>query len=301
MAPHPSGSSPWWAYFLMDPEERFLYQIREAMWRRELREQELALLRDRLFRLRQAVRDLEERLPTDPLGAAVGGRYLQHRLAESSLSESFFPDLQDKEFLAETARRLRDLVEAAWERLSPPERRDGERALHYLVEMSLLRRALADRAARRELAETEGAWRKVQGRFTLWTGLSASGCLLGAYLFPFLAFFSCVLLLAIAQTLPSPWNGIVLGGLALLVLLLVGGLLASALQALRLAPEHRALKERREDLKALLLPAEALREARERFGTLEEGKLLELYQERTRFLRQLLGIAIPPLEGAFGD
>ena len=151
----------------------------------------LQALRNQIFQYNQAAKEILTVEEQNPKLAAGGMRVLQLRLEDSGIKPEMFPDLSDKEYVANTFRTVRENSSRLWQQLPEETRAEVASAAEAAEDLPRYEYYLMHYDAAQELKAAVPIYEKYKGRDNCLVR-SGSG-LLGVFVAPLLL-FGCALM-----------------------------------------------------------------------------------------------------------
>jgi len=229
-----------------------------------------------IFDISSKIQLANEQVVASPQQVYIVSKSLQLRLDYSDIMTDMFPDFQDKEYFIQTEKRVAEVVKKSKEKLTQEQIDVSEKAVQYIIEMPVLKRAISAKEAQESLVDTEKTWVELSAR----NGNNQIFALLG-----FLGILpSCICLMT-----PIMGGGNYTGLIMLLGLLAIVGSISLIVKGRTSNPQYTTLKSKRENLKQQLISKDEWERVVVNLGDLSSEQFKKIQDERLAFLTPLLG------------
>lgn len=244
-------------------------------------------MRNFIFEISSDIQLAEEQLTEFPQQAFIVSRSLDWRFSSSGISPEVFPDIQDKEYVHNTQKKIIEVVEKAKASLTQQQIQQSETAVQYIIEMPILQQAFVAKGANESLFATQEQWGKLNGRKSrndLLLVLGGVGIVMSV----------CAGIPTVSTGLGMLTSGDLGGIITGIVILAIGGFLSVGSFALiilgcKTNPEYAPLKAKRKEWQEQLMSQEENQQVVSTFGDLTSEQFKKVYEERLAFLNPLLG------------
>lgn len=186
-----------------------LQRIEAGAMQEAARKQVLEVLRNFVFTIGQNLRALEQYTESLPQPAYIAAKTLLWNFQDAGITPEIFPEFTDKEYVQQVREKLHTIVQTSHNRLENMQLQQADLCVKFLIEMPTLEQAVGSHIARKQLLTTETEWRKLSNRRALYIICGVLALL-----------FACP-----ASILFFSIEAVILGTLAFLVLICVGGVL----------------------------------------------------------------------------
>jgi hypothetical protein len=267
--------------------QNHLSAMKNSQERAAAHQELLAAMKTLIFDLSRGIQLAEGKLTEFPQQVYIVAQALLWRFDNIGFSTEAFPDFQDKEYVFKTQQKIIEVGSEARAKLSDEQLLSLQTSIQYVIEMPLLKRAVAAKAALEKLARTEEAWQKANGQH------NSKPVLL------FLGFFGLLLSSCCCFTSMSMSHG---GGLQtdasntfvlIAGLLVTGALVAGSLTLIirnsKSSANYRSLKDSRTNWQKQLMDLRDWEEVVRIFGDLPSEQYQKICDERMALLNPILG------------
>lgn len=247
----------------------------------------------------------EANIEAYPQQVYIVAKTLGWRLHDSGLAPELFPEFSDKDYVFKTQNKIVEVIIKCQQNLTKAQIQQSDLAIKYITEIPTLMQAIKAKWSLEQIQATQSKWNKISnenGNRTLNIAISIIG------IFPLLSIVFIIFQVGLgiaallSSIVPSEIGVIVvfvlIAGATTLIAgaLLLGGIFFLGKKFLSAAfgttanPELPKLREKRNEWRKNLMPAEDWEAIKNAFGgDLSSEQFNKIFKERIAFLEPLMG------------
>lgn len=252
----------------------------------------LEAMKNFIFDISRDIQLAEGQVTTYPQQVYIVSKSLDSRFHDSGLSAELFPDFQDKEYVFQTQKKIKEVIGKSCQSLTDEQVQESDLAVQYIAEMPMLKEAINAKFAQERMMSTDEQWQKLSsqaGKRKLLTTLGLIGLFVSL----------CVILpvgLSMLGLLGAAYASSSSFGTRLLNMILISvmglfpiGSIVLLVLAGKANPEMKMLEQNRNNWKSHLKSREEWQAVVTAFGDLSSAQFQKLYEQRVSYLTPLLG------------